>query len=364
MDTRRTVQIGRSSIGQNQPVYVIAEAGVNHNGDLPTAMRLVEAAAEAGADAVKFQFFSADRLVSESAPTCTYQSTHTTGALDQRTLLRKLELPADRFVALKARAHELGLDFLATPFGISEVHALVELGVPAIKIASPDIVNLPLLIAAAETGLPLIVSTGASLLDEVESAVRLLQSRGAGERLVLLHCVSSYPTQPANARLRCIRTLASRFDLPVGFSDHTDDADFSGLAVAAGATLLEKHLTLDRGADGPDHFFSLTPDDFARYASGARKASASLGSGRIECSPEEFEVRKLSRGSIVATTAIPAGRAIHAEQLAVRRPSGGIEPQCWFDVVGMEAATDIPAGAMLNWELLRPALTPAEAAAT
>lgn len=360
------VAIGRRLVGSDQPVYVIAEAGVNHDGDIESAHQLIEAAAQSGADAVKFQLFSADRLVAADAPTCAYQSDHVPDADSQLDLLRKLELPAESLAKLKSHADQLRIDFLATPFGLPEVHTLAKLGVPAIKIASPDIVNVPLLRTAADTGFPLIVSTGASDLSEVEFAVKLLSDRQEPGRLILMHCVSAYPTPVGAARLRCIQTLAERFDVPVGFSDHTTSAEVSALAVSAGAALLEKHLTLDRRRRGPDHFFSLEPDDFAQYVQAAREASAAQGDGRIACDTAEVEVRRLSRGSVVAAVDLPAGRPIREDQLVVRRPGGGIDPRFWDRIIGKKPATDIRAGTPLDWEMLsmREIPTPTTAAIT
>jgi sialic acid synthase SpsE len=347
------VFIGRRPVGANHDVYIIAEAGVNHNGDASRAHALIDAAKQAGADAVKFQVFSADRLVQADAPTCTYQKASGTAAHGQRELLRKLELTAQCIADLKSYADRIGIDFLATPFGIEEVQQLNELRVSAIKIASTDLVNTPLLLAAADTQRAIILSTGASLLPEIDTAVGLIRDRQTEQRLILLHCVSAYPTLPTQARLRCVNTLARRFGVPTGFSDHTPDDNFSSLAVAAGAVVLEKHLTLDQSALGPDHFFSLMPDQLARYVKCARDARASLGDGQLTVAPEEIEVRKLARGSLTARCAIHAGQEITPALLTVRRPSGGIEPQRWDDVLGRRAKTEIPADAPLAWSMLQ-----------
>jgi N-acetylneuraminate synthase/N,N'-diacetyllegionaminate synthase len=352
MTTNSRVIIGHKAIGKANPVYVIAEAGVNHNGDPATARRLIDAAHAAGADAVKFQVFSADRLVAPAAPSCSYQQQHDAHAVTQHEMLKRLELHPAAFVELAVHAADLAIDFLATPFGVQEVAQLVELKVPAIKIASPDIVNVPLLEAAVATGLPLILSTGAATSAEIDQAVALIHSHGAQGRLILLHCVSAYPTNPHQACLRRIRTLAERYALPVGFSDHTPDAEFSTLAAAAGAVILEKHLTLDQNSPGPDHFFSLTPEQFARYVASARDVEAVLGSGEIGVSPSEVEVRKLARGSIISASAISAGQAITANCLKIRRPGEGISPARWHDLIGRRAKTDIPANTPLEWQMI------------
>lgn len=352
MEKRPAVRIGRRRIGEEHGVFIIAEAGVNHNGDVGAARRLIDAAREAGADAVKFQAFSADRLVSADAPLCSYQAAHAKGVAGQQDLLRKLELRRTDFEGLKAHADTLGIVFLATPFGLDELRMLCDLGLTALKIASPDLVNVPLLTAAADSGRPIILSTGAADLAEVDAAVERTFQNGAVGRLILLHCVSSYPTKPADARLRCIRTLAERFHVPVGFSDHTAGVESGAMAVMVGATVLEKHLTLDRRATGPDHFFSLEPRAFAEYVAGARAAWHSLGDGVIQCAASERQVRELARGSVVATARIPAGKRLTADVLAIRRPGGGIAPDQWTAILGRVAKADIPADTCLSWAMI------------
>lgn len=375
------VWVGDRPVGVRRPVYVIAEAGVNHNGEIKLAHRLVEAACEAGANAVKFQVFSADRLAAKTAPACRYQHRRAGAAVSQRRMLQRLELSPAAFRELKRHAERVGLHFLATPFGLEELRYLVSLGVPAIKIASPDVVNIPLLSAAAATGWPLIVSTGAADLSEIDIAVRLINGNAerpkrqyaemllarrnriaeamrpsggcATTRLILLHCVSAYPTRPDQARLGCIATLARQFGVPVGFSDHTMSSTFSGLAVAAGAVILEKHMTLDRRMAGPDHFFSLEPAPFRRYVQSAQQAWQALGDGCVRTSAEEREVRCLARGSIIAAKAIRAGRMLRAEHLAIQRPADGIPAAAWSEIIGRVACTDIPADAKLSWDMLR-----------
>jgi sialic acid synthase SpsE len=353
MEKRPGIQIGRRWIGEGHGVFVIAEAGVNHGGHVDTAQRLIDAAREAGADAVKFQAFSAERLVARDAPLCSYQKASSAGAAGQYEILRSLELQQEEFAALAVHAAKAGIAFLATPFGLDELRMLCDLGVPAIKIASTDLVNVPLVDAAASSGRPVILSTGASNLAEVDAAVERFSSLGARRRLIPLHCVSSYPTRPEEARLRCMGTLASRYGVHVGFSDHTDDAGFGALAVAAGAVVLEKHLTLDRSASGPDHFFSLEPRAFTEYVASARKAQLAMGDGVIECSASERQVRELARGSVVATESIPAGKRLTTDLLAIRRPGVGIAPDQWSQLIGRVAKTDIPADTRLTWAMIQ-----------
>jgi len=346
------VCIGSRRVGGFAPPYIIAEAGVNHDGDLHRAKRLIDAAAGAGADAVKFQCFSADRLAAADAPSCRYQVEHNGAGASQREMLRRLELSAAAFAELKRHADAASIDFIATPFDVDAVRTLAGMGVPAIKIASPDLVNVPLLRAAAETGLPLIVSTGASTADEIAASVALLRRHGAGDRLILLHCVSAYPTPVDAAHLHTIRDLSMRHRVPVGFSDHTMSATFSGLAVAAGAAVLEKHVTLDRGASGPDHFFSLEPDDLARYVGTARAAHRVMGRPRDDVVADEHEVRECARGRIIAARRIAAGGVLEGTDLAVQRPGLGISPFRWDEVLGRRTTTDIAPDTPLAWSML------------
>jgi len=343
--------IGGIPIAQSGRVVVIAEAGVNHDGDLKKALALIDASHAAGADFVKFQCFSAAALVSADAPTCAYQSRQTSAS--QRDMLKRLELGREEFVALKAHADRAGIGFLATPFGLPEVALLVEMGLPALKIASPDIVNVPLLEAAVRTRLPIIASTGAADQPEIDAAVNRIRRQNAKYPLALLHCISAYPTALSDAHLARIRTLASRYQTPVGFSDHTVEVETGALAVAAGAVLLEKHVTLDRLDHGPDHFFSLTPPDLVRYISLARAASRAMGDGALAVTPHEREVRQLARGSIVAVRTIPAGSIVTPDMLAVQRPGTGLSAAEWERVVGRQAICDIPAHDRISLDSLR-----------
>ncbi len=344
--------IGDHAIAANSQPYVIAEAGVNHNGSVDQARRLVDAAKQAGAQAVKFQVFSAEALVTAEAPAAAYQVTGS-GCRSQRELLRGLELDRQAFEALAAHCRTAAIDFLATPFSIADLQVVVALGVPALKIASPDLNNHPLLSAAAATGLPLLLSTGASYPVEIDEAVAYLDRCEACDRLVLLHCVSCYPTPPARAALCNITRLYQRYGVWSGYSDHTESTDIAGLAVACGARVLEKHLTLDRSLPGPDQAFSLTPAMFQEYVQAAHRAWQCLGLPRDAAVGEELEVRRLARKSVVSRAAIRQGQAITVEMLTLKRPGGGIEPRDVFTLIGREAACDIAADVPLDWSMVR-----------
>jgi sialic acid synthase SpsE/CMP-N-acetylneuraminic acid synthetase len=345
------IAIGSAVIGAGQPVFVIAEAGVNHNGSADVALRLVDAAADAGADAVKFQMFTADTLVTADASTAEYQQA-ASGQLNQHAMLRELELTLNDFARVRQRCAERGVEFLATPFSAADLIALVTMGVPAVKLASTDLNNVALLRPATRAALPLIVSTGAATGAEIASAVDVLRDTGAADRTVLLHCVSSYPTEWDQANLRAIGELRQRFGLHTGFSDHTLSEATGALAAAAGARVIEKHFTLDCSATGPDHAMSLEPGGLARYIDGIRHAEAALGEGSLDVAACEQEVRQIARKSVVAARDIAAGEVLTAEALTAKRPSGGLEPGDIDRLVGRQAIDDIPADTRLAWEMV------------
>ena len=342
--------IGDHEIHADSEPFVIAEIGVNHDGDIEQARRLIEAAKASGASAAKFQVFSADQLVTAEGKTAAYQAR--CGAASQRELLRDLELSHEDFAALAAHCRKVGIAFLATPFDPQDLQVVVDLNAPAVKVASPDLNNFPLLDAVAATGLPILLSTGASRMSEIDEVVAYLDERQARNRLVLLHCVSSYPTTIEDASLSTIALLAARYGLWVGYSDHTESIEAAGLAVACGARILEKHLTLDQNLAGPDHALSLTPDMFKRYVDSARFAWQMLGQPRREVGDSEREVRTLSRRSVVARQTIQRGQAITDSDLTLKRPAGGIEPRDIERLVGKRALRDIAADTQIAWGMV------------
>jgi len=347
------MRIGRRLVGPPGSVYVIAEAGVNHDGDIDVARQLIAAAANTGADAVKFQVFSADRLVTRQAPSTGYQQ-RAGESESQHEMLARLELAHGQFEELSEYARRFPIDFFATPFSIPDLDFLVSLGVPVLKLASPDIVNGPLLDAAAQSGLAVIASTGAATLDEVTSAVERFMVPGAGP-LSLLHCVSSYPAREEEANLAVINELARRFHCISGFSDHTESLTIGGLAVAAGAKIVEKHLTLDRHRRGPDHSFSLEPEVMTRYVNEVRRVARMMGDGQPGPTSSQREVRRLGRSSIVAARNIAPGEVIHQNMLTTKRPGGGISPMRINELVGRKVLRIIPADTPITWESLLPA---------
>lgn len=344
---------------QLQPsVYIIAEIGVNHDGDVDKAKQLIDAAQRAGADAVKFQIFNAAALASDDAELCTYQSNAVAAATSQREMLAKLELSQERLTSLRHYAEQRDIDFIATPFGLDELQLLANaLNPTAIKLASPDLVNVPLIDTALATQLPLIISTGASTQDEIDACVARIANVKATERTALLHCISAYPTPLAAAQLGTIRFLAERCNLPVGFSDHTTSIETGAYAVCAGAAILERHLTYDNNAVGPDHAMSTEPDDFRRYVNAARDAAVAMTGGPRETTEIEAEVRKLARGRLIAACDLSAGTRLQPQHLRVQRPANGICPSHWDDVIGQTLTAPVKQGSPLKWEHMQAAVS-------
>lgn len=347
-----TIRIGRRTLGRAPDVYVIAEAGVNHDGSETRARRLIAAARETGADAVKFQVFDPDRLVSATAPTAAYQR-RTTGQSHQRDMLRALALPPVVFQRLAREARRRGLDFLATPFDLESLDVVAALGVPALKIGSGDLTHTALLQRAAATRLPVLLSTGMATLPEIAGARRTL-ARAHARGVCLLHCVSLYPTPPAQANVRGVATLRAKFGDPVGYSDHTLSIAASIGAVALGACVLEKHLTLDRRAAGPDHAASLEPEAFAQLVALARDMALARGDGRrIPCAAERG-VARVARRSLAAARDLPAGTRLRPSDLMALRPATGIPANALPRVLGRVLRRAVAAGKLLHPSMLEP----------
>jgi N-acetylneuraminate synthase/N,N'-diacetyllegionaminate synthase len=346
----KTIQVGDKSIGAGAPVFVIAEAGVNHNGDLEMAKRLIDVAIKAGADAVKFQTFKAETLVTATAPKAEYQTQTTPVDESQLEMLRKLELSNEDHDELSAYCRRNGILFLSTPFDEDSADLLDALSVPVFKISSGDLTNTPLLEHVAKKRKPVILSTGMADLAEVRDAVETLNAAGCDE-VVLLHCVSDYPADPADVNLRAIQTLRKTFNLPVGFSDHTQGLEVALAAAALGASVIEKHFTLDRNLPGPDHRASLEPDELTRFVSGIRTVESSLGSGEKVPTAREIETAKVARRSIVATQTIPAGTIVERNMIAAKRPGTGLPPARLNSIVGRKTRIEIPVGTLLTLDM-------------
>lgn len=345
------VSIAGRPVGPGHPCLVIAEAGVNHNGDLDLARRLVDMAAEAGADAVKFQTFKTERLVTSGAPKAEYQRRHTSATESQFDMLRRLELTSDAHRELQARCRARNVLFLSTPFDEGSADFLESLDVPAFKIPSGEITNLSFLAHVARKRRPMIVSTGMARLDEVEAAVRTIREAGNPD-IVLLHCVSNYPAVPGDINLRAMHTMAAAFGLPVGYSDHTEGIEVALAAVALGACVVEKHLTLDRALPGPDHQASLEPGEMKTMVRGIRIVQEALGHGRKEPAASEAATAQVARRSLVAARDLAAGTVLAEGDIAVRRPGTGLPPARRANLVGRAVCVDVKAGTPLMPEML------------
>lgn len=344
----KQIQIGDRFVGPRAPVYVIAEAGVNHNGDVTMALQLVDAAVDAGADAVKFQSFVGTELVSASAPKAEYQLRTTDPAESQLEMISRLELSGEAHETINSHCRVRGIQFLSTPFDRVSADRLDQLQVPAFKISSGDLTNSPLLEYVARFGKPLIVSTGMSYLSEVAESVNVI--RGAGNhQIMLLHCVSNYPAAPADANLRAIQTMMDEFQVPVGFSDHTAGSIVAVAAVASGACMIEKHLTLDRNLSGPDHKASLEPHQFQSFVSDIRAVESSLGSGRKEPAASESNTRSVARRSLVAGRSLEKGTLLQRDMLNQKRPGTGIPPNQMDAVLGKTLARNLEPNEMILW---------------
>lgn len=331
------------------PVLFIAEAGVNHNGELPLAMRLCDVAKAAGAQVVKFQTFRAEDLVSPSAPTAAYQQRET-GQSSQFAMLKKLELSESDHHALFHHCELIGIEFCSTPFSEDAVAMLVSLGLRRLKLPSGELTHRALLEAAADTGLPLIVSTGMATVAEVADAVDWIRSRpGASADLTLLHCTSAYPAADEDLNLLAMHHLAREFGVSVGYSDHSLGLEGSLAAAALGARVIEKHFTLDRHLPGPDHAASLLPDELTTLVAGVRRVERMRGDGVKQPTAEEREVAQVARRSVTALVDLAAGQVLRAEMLGCRRPATGIAPAHLTALVGRRLTRAVPAGQALQW---------------
>lgn len=334
------------------PVFVIAEAGVNHNGDLGLALRLCDAARATGADAVKFQTFRARDLVLPGAPTAAYQARQT-GAQDQYAMLEALELSEDQHRQIKAHCDAIGIEFFSTPFSVDAVDMLVRLGVKRIKLSSGELTHRRLVQHAAATGLPLLLSTGMATMDETREALAWVrEARGHLNAVTVFHCTSAYPAPDEALNLTAIPAMQRDLDVEIGYSDHSMGAEASWAAVALGATVIEKHITLDRTMPGPDHAASLEPDEFTRMTTGIRRVAAMRGDGAKAPTPAERDTARVARRSVAAACDIPAGAVITEAMLVCRRPATGIAPRDFDRVVGSRARADIAALSVLQWEQL------------
>ena len=324
---------------ETMSVFIIAEAGVNHNGSLELAKELVDAAKDAGADCVKFQTFVSKNIVSKNAVKAEYQKQQTEPEESQQDMLKKLELSFDEFVELNEYCKSISIEFMSTAFDFDSIDFLDGLEMGIWKIPSGDITNLPYLIKIAKLNKPVILSTGMSTMEDIRSAIKALEENGATE-LTVLHCTTEYPTPFEDVNLRAMNTIKEEFGVKVGYSDHTRGIEVPIASVALGATVIEKHFTLDRNMEGPDHKASLEPNELKAMVDSIRHIELALGNEMKQPAESEKKNMTVARKSITASKEIKSGEIFTEENLTVKRPGDGISPMRWFDIIGKPAPRD------------------------
>ena len=344
------IEIVGRKIGAGHPCFIIAEAGVNHNGDINLAKKLIEVAADAGADAVKFQLYSLKEQVCRVAPTANYQK-KLTGATSMLEMGMSYDLPWTAHLELVKHCNQVGIEYMASCFDPSAVDFLSELGCDCIKVGSGEITNYPLLAHMAATGKPILLSTGMSTLEDVAGAVEHIHSYGSSP-LALFQCISNYPADPATINLRAMQALAAAFHVPVGYSDHTVGSTVAVAALALGASIIEKHFTLEKTLPGPDHAMSLNPIELREFIGELRAAEASFGDGIKRPDPSELNTLTAARRSLVSTHLITKGTRLADADVTLKRPATGIDPRLWEFARGRTVSSDIPEDVPITWEML------------
>jgi len=345
------IEIAGRRIGPGYPCFIIAEAGVNHNGDVDLAKRLVDISREVGADAVKFQTWITEKLILPDAAMAEYQQQNIGIEQSQSEMLKRMELSYEQYREIKAYADQQEILFFSTPDEEDSADFLDELGVLLFKIGSGEVTNLPLIRHVARMHKPIILSTGMSSLGDVEAAVRVMEETSEN-RLILLHCVSSYPSIPSDSNLRAMDTMSVAFGYPVGFSDHTMGYEVTLAAVARGACVIEKHLTLDRKMTGPDHRASLNPDEFAAMVRAIRTIESALGDGIKQPTLAELEVKKVVQKTIVTTKTVRVGETITLSDLTLKRSSGGLSPRYLEFIIGRKMRIDVAVNQTISLNML------------
>lgn len=349
---QQEIIIGNKTISEHSPVFIIAEGGVNHNGDLEMARKLLEEAAVCGVDCVKFQTFKAERVVTKNAPKAQYQMGTTDKAESQLAMLEKIELKPEHHVELKKHAEKLGMIFLSTPYNFEDIDFLESIGVLAYKAASGQIVELPFLRKIAKTHKPIFLSTGMATIAEIDSALKVIYREG-NDKVVLLQCTTNYPSRTEDANLRVIQTFRSAFDMLTGYSDHTIGDEAAIAAVALGAKVIEKHFTLDKNLPGPDHSSSMTPEELKSLVEKVRRTESALGSAQKEPAEVERENVIGMRRSIVASRDIRSGEMISEDNITFKRPATGLSPQFYDIIIGKKAAKDISSDELLQMDMIK-----------
>ena len=345
----KKVKIGKKTIGDGHPVFIIAEIGMNHNGDVELAKKMIKAASECGADAAKFQIFTAEKLVTKDARTYGNED----GRLPdyQQEMYKKHELTKEEYKQLKAYCDKLGLVFFGSVWDEDNADMLEEVGGAIFKIGAADITHLPMLEHIAKKNKPIILSTGMSTIDEVKEAADVITKHT--DKLILLHCVSAYPAKAEDANMLAMLTLKKEFGFPVGFSDHTPDVLTDTVAVALGANVIEKHFTTDKKLPGVDHHLSFDPNDMKKMIEEVRLVEKMLGTNKKIITESEKETRMMARRSIIAKVDIPKGTVITKDMLIIKRPGTGILPKYLDKVIGKKATKDIKEDELLSYEMIK-----------
>lgn len=346
----RPVKIGDKFLGHGYPCFIIAEAGVNHNGSVKIAEKLIDAAKEAGADSVKFQTFKTDAIVTKYAAKTEYQK-KTTNDSSQYDMIKKLELSEDEFKKLSDYAMDKGIIFLSSPFDEESIDLLDKIEVPAFKLSSGEITNLPLIKYLTDKGEPIILSTGMASLCEIAEAVKVIKENS--NDLILMYCVTDYPACVDEIDLNVINTLESTFKLPVGFSDHSMGIELTVAAVALGACVIEKHFTLDRNLEGPDHKASLEPNELKIMVDSIRNVEKGMGNGTKILTKNELSIKKLARKSIMAKRHIEKGEILRKDMLTIKRPETGIYPKYLDLIIGKEITVSVKKDEPIKWDFLK-----------
>lgn len=332
----------------NKSTFIIAEIGVNHNGSVELAKKMIKSASQCGVDAVKFQTFKSEDLVTENAKTAAYQEKNACEN-SQLDMLKKLELSFEDFKELKEYALKCNVMFISSPFDIESVNLLENLNVPLYKLGSGELNNFELIDYVQKMNKPLIISTGMATLDEIKETYDFIDNK---ENLVILHCITGYPTSYEDANLNFIKTLQKNFDVPIGFSDHSPGIELPIAAVALGACVVEKHFTLDKNLEGPDHKASLNPIEFKDMVDAIRNVEVALGDGIRKFSDNELEIKKVARKSIILNQDVSEGTILKKEMLSIKRPGTGIAPNFINDVIGRKLTKDLTYNSILKWEYL------------
>lgn len=329
-------------------IFIIAEIGVNHNGNLELAKKMIKSASECGVDAVKFQTFKSEELVTENARTADYQEENT-NENSQLEMLKNLELSFEDFKELKDYASKCNVMFISSPFDVNSVDLLETLDVPLYKLGSGELNNFELIDYVQNTNKPIIISTGMATLDEIKETYDFIKNK---DNLIILHCITGYPTSFEEANLNFIKTLQKEFDVPIGFSDHSPGIELPIAAIALGACVVEKHFTLDKNLEGPDHKASLNPKEFKAMVDAIRNVEVAMGDGVRKFSENELEIKKVARKSIVLNQDVSKDMIIERVMLSIKRPGTGIPPKFIDDVVGKKLIKDLKANNVLKWDYL------------